>query len=334
MSTSTAQETLEEDDLRRLLEIGLSLVAELDVDVVLREILTAAQDLTRAQYAAVGVLDPSKRELERFVYSGIDDETRAAIGPLPRGMGLLGELIRNPEPLRLRDISEHPRSYGFPAGHPPMASFVGVPVTIRGEVYGNLYLTEKEGGAEFSERDEALLVVLAQWAAIAVDNAKAYTRAETDRKDLARIVRGLQATSSLSQELSGETETARVYELVAKRGRAVVDARSSALVIVDGDEICVTASAGEDASLLRGISFPAEDSPVLDALRTGVPLRTNAVSQRWLAENCLEARAILIAPLRRGTSREGALLVIDPVEGAEFTIDDELLLGSFATAAA
>jgi GAF domain-containing protein len=136
-----ADNPLDDADLRRVLDVGLALVAELDVDVVLRHILDAAQDLTRARYAAVGVLDSSKRELERFIYSGIDDETRAAIGPLPRGMGLLGELIRNPTPLRLKDISEHPRSYGFPANHPPMASFVGVPVSVRGEVYGNLYRT-------------------------------------------------------------------------------------------------------------------------------------------------------------------------------------------------
>ncbi len=154
-------------------------------------------------------------------------------------MGILGELIRNPAPLRLKDISEHPRSYGFPANHPPMATFVGVPVTIRGEVYGNLYLTEKEGGGEFDERDEALLTVLAQWAAIAVDNAKSYMAAEAGRSDLARLVRGLQVTASLSQELSGESEPERVYELIAKRGRAVINARSAAVLALEDDEVCV-----------------------------------------------------------------------------------------------
>jgi len=333
-TTKIAREALDEADLRRVLDVGLTLVAELDVDVVLRQILEAAQDLTRAQYAAVGVLDSSGRELERFIHAGIDDETRAAIGPLPRGLGLLGELIRHPAPLRLRDISKHPRSYGFPANHPPMASFVGVPVTIRGEVYGNLYLTEKEGGGEFDERDEALLIVLSQWAAIAVDNAKAYMAAEGDRSDLARLVRGLQVTSSLSQELSGETEPGRVYELIAKRGRAVVDARSAAVLTLEEDAVCVAASAGEGATLLSGMRIPAEGSPVLDALRTGVALRTSAVSQRWLTESGVDAKAILIVPLRRGSAHEGALLALDPVDGGEFTVDDELLLTSFATAAA
>ena len=333
-TSKIAEKALHEADLRRVLDVGLALVSELDVDVVLRHILDAAQELTGAQYAAIGVLDSSKRELERFVYAGIDDETRAEIGPLPRGRGLLGELIRHPAPLRLRDISEHPRSYGFPANHPPMATFVGVPVTIRGEAYGNLYLTEKEGGGEFNERDEALVMVLAQWAAIAVDNAKSYTDAEAGRKDLARLARGLQVMSSLSQELSGETEPERVYELIAKRGRAVIDARSAAVLTLEDDEVSVTASAGEGATLLSGVRIPAEGSPVLDALRTGVPLRTSAVSQRWLAENGVDTQAILIVPLSRGTSNEGALLALDPVDGGEFTADDELLLASFASAAA
>jgi signal transduction histidine kinase len=216
-----------------------------------------------------------------------------------------------------------------------MATFVGVPVTIRGEVYGNLYLTEKSGGGEFDERDEALVKVLAQWAAIAVDNAKSYMAAEADRSDLARLVRGLQVTSSLSQELSGEVEPERVYELIAKRGRAVVDARSAAvLTLEEGDNIRVSASAGEGATLLSGMRVPAEDSPVIDALRTGTALRTSALSQRWLTENGIDAHAVLVVPLRRGASHEGAFLVLDPVDGGEFTADDELLLTSFASAAA
>ena len=333
-TTNTAGKALDEADLRRVLDVGLALVSELDVEVLLRHILEAARDLTTARYAAVGVLDSDARELERFVYTGIDEETRASIGPLPRGMGLLGELIRNPAPLRLRDISEHPRSYGFPANHPPMATFVGVPVTIRGEVYGNLYLTEKEGGGEFDERDEALLTVLAQWAAIAVDNAKSFMAAEAGRSDLARLVRGLQVTASLSQELSGETDPEHVYELIAKRGRAVINARSAAVLALEDEEVCVSASAGEGAKLLNGMRVPANDSPVVDALRTGVALRTGAVSQRWLSEAGIDARAILIVPLRRGTSQEGAFLALDPVDGGEFSADDELLLTSFATAAA
>ena len=125
---------LERDQLRRLLEVGRGLVAELDLEGVLDQVLDAARELTGARYAALGVLDQRKRELERFVYIGIDEQTRRRIGPLPRGHGLLGELIRRPRPLRLAKISDHPRSYGFPTEHPEMTTFTGTPVMIRREV--------------------------------------------------------------------------------------------------------------------------------------------------------------------------------------------------------
>jgi signal transduction histidine kinase len=157
--------------LERLLEVGRGLVSHRDSEIVLREVVEAARDLTAARYAALGVLDETGTELGRFLTSGIDEETRERIGPLPHGHGILGELIRDPRPLRLDSIGAHPRSYGFPEGHPRMSTFLGVPVKIRGEVFGNLYLTEKAGGVPFDGEDEQVLVVLAEWAAIAIDNA-------------------------------------------------------------------------------------------------------------------------------------------------------------------
>src|SRR6185503_12767173 len=143
-----------DDRFRRLVEVGSSLLSELDLEVVLLSVVEAARELTGAEYAALGVLDQDRRELERFISLGIDEEARRDIGPLPRGRGVLGELIRHPQPLRLSDVEAHPHAYGFPPGHPPMHSFLGVPITIRGEAYGNLYMTEKAGGAEFDEADE------------------------------------------------------------------------------------------------------------------------------------------------------------------------------------
>jgi GAF domain-containing protein len=140
---------LSDGDHAKLLEVGRTLVADLDVEVVLRRVLETARELTGARYAALGILDERWEEVERFVFLGIDDETRRLIGPFPKGRGVLGELIRDPRPLRLPDVTQHPRSYGFPPGHPPMTTFLGVPVVIRGEAYGNLYLTDKAGGAEF-----------------------------------------------------------------------------------------------------------------------------------------------------------------------------------------
>ena len=143
------------------------------MDAVLDRLLKVAQELTGARYAALGVLDADRRELERFLTRGIDETTRRAIGHLPRGRGILGLLIEDPTPLRLRSIGDHPRSYGFPAGHPEMSGFLGVPVLIRGESWGNLYLTDKVGG-EFYEGDEEAAAILAGWAALAIENARLY----------------------------------------------------------------------------------------------------------------------------------------------------------------
>jgi signal transduction histidine kinase len=163
---------LDQHRLRRLIAVGRSLVSRLDLDDVLDLVLDAARELTGARYAALGILDKPKRGLERFVTLGVDPETRTAIGDPPRGLGVLGELIRDAKPLRLSDVSAHPISHGFPPGHPPMRTFLGVPILIRGEPWGNLYLTEKEGGADFEEDDETAVVVLADWAAIAIENAR------------------------------------------------------------------------------------------------------------------------------------------------------------------
>ena len=132
---------LDEHRLRQLIEAGRGLVAELDPELVLSRLLEVACEMTGARYAALGVLDSERRELERFITRGIDEEGQRAIGALPRGRGVLGLLIEDPKPLRLTDVGEHPRSYGFPAGHPPMRSFLGVPIMIQGEAWGNLYLT-------------------------------------------------------------------------------------------------------------------------------------------------------------------------------------------------
>ena len=147
---ASTKPNLTERELRRLIDVGRALVTDLDVESVLEQVLETVRELTEARYAALGILDESKQELERFLYVGIDEDTRRVIGPLPRGHGVLGELIRRPEPLRLADVTRHPHSYGFPPGHPPMTSFLGVPIAIRGEAFGNLYLTDKAGGEQFT----------------------------------------------------------------------------------------------------------------------------------------------------------------------------------------
>src|SRR5215207_10781042 len=172
---------MEETRLRRLLDVGRSLIAELDPDVLLDRLLEVAREMTGARYAAIGVLDERRELLEQFLTKGIDEETHRAIGDLPHGRGVLGVLIREPRPLRLADVGAHPESYGFPLAHPPMHTFLGVPILVHGEAWGNLYLTEKEGGEEFTEDDERSIVVLADWAAIAIENARLYQHAEERR---------------------------------------------------------------------------------------------------------------------------------------------------------
>ncbi len=221
---------LDEPRLRELIDVGRSLVAELDPEIVFRQLLEVACELTGARYAALGVLDEDRHELERFITHGIDEAGRRAIGNLPRGRGVLGLLIEQPRPLRLGDVGDHPRSYGFPPGHPPMSNFLGVPVMIRGHAWGNLYLTEKDGG-EFDEADEQSAVILAEWAAIAVENARLYSSVERRNEEMGRAVHRLEATTEIARAVGGETDLGRILEIVVKRGRALVEARTLLILL-------------------------------------------------------------------------------------------------------
>ena len=173
-------------------------------------------------------------------------------------------------------MSDHPRSYGFPAHHPPMHTFLGVPVLIRGEPWGNLYLTEKEGGP-FDERDEAATVILADWAALAVDNARLYEDAARRRAEAERAVRRLEATSAIARAVGSETDLDRVLELIVKRGRALLDARAVVLLLVEGDQLQLAAGAGQVSSTAIGGSFPLAGSAAGEVLFSGRPARIDDV---------------------------------------------------------
>ena len=165
------------DRLRALIETGIAINSELSLDGVLERIVEAAARVTDARYAALGVIDRAGTGLERFVTHGMTDEAEREIGEPPHGRGILGVLIRDARNLRLHDLSEHPRSVGFPPGHPPMHTFLGVPILLRGVAYGNLYLTEKDGGGDFTDEDEEMVSLLAAQAAVAVENARLYESA-------------------------------------------------------------------------------------------------------------------------------------------------------------
>ena len=338
MATSDASTRLGEERLLRLLQVGRRLVAELEVEALLHHVLDTARELTGARYAALGILDEGKQELERFLFIGIDEETRRQIGPLPRGHGVLGELIRRPEPLRLPDVAQHSRSYGFPPGHPPMTTFLGVPVMIRGEAFGNLYLTDKAGGVEFDERDKESVLVLAEWAAIAIDNARLYDGVRRRREELERAVRGLEATAAIARAVGFETELERVLELVVKRGRAIVDATSLLVLLDEEDRLRVLACAGQVRDDVVGAALPLEGTLAGSVLETGSSARLTELSGRLdvgLDAIAADARSALVVPLGfRGRGR-GVLVAIDRADGGPaFDADDEHLLTSFAASAA
>ncbi len=325
--------SLDRVQLERLLEVGRNLVSELELEPVLENVLDAARDLTGARYAALGILDRHKRGLERFKHVGLDEQTVRQIGPQPQGRGVLGELIRDPRPLRLRAVSEHPRSYGFPAGHPEMTSFLGVPVIVRGQAWGNLYLADKLDALEFSDEDERLVVLLAQWAAVAVDNARLYETAERRRGELERAVRGLQATVSLAREIGGETELERVLELVVKRGRALVEARLFLVLLPGPGGLVVADAAGEVPAELLGKAAEL-DEPLLEAGQRSGGARPGPAIRDLLRGLGVEASAALLSPLVHRGRAVGALAALDRLDGERFSADDELLLSSFSTSAA
>ena len=205
--------------VRAALDLARDVLAELDLELVLARLVTSARELSSAKYAALGVLDESRQELSRFITSGVDDESRREIGAPPRGAGVLGELIRNPGPLRLGNLSEHSSAAGFPPGHPPMTSFLGVPIMVGDQPVGNLYLTDKADGAEFTEQDEMALTILAEFAGVAIDHAQRYGGLDADRADLQRSVDALNAAMQISSTVHGTNIDATV-ELVAVGSQA------------------------------------------------------------------------------------------------------------------
>jgi signal transduction histidine kinase len=329
---------LDEHRLARLIDVGRSLLSELDLEVLLDRVLETAADLTGAGYAAVGVLDDDRRELARFLTRGIDEAGHRAIGDLPRGRGLLGVLIDDPRPLRLGDVGEHPRSYGFPPGHPPMRTFLGVPIVIRGEAWGNLYLTEKAGGEPFTPEDEDAAIVLADWAAIAIENARLYRSVAGRRDELEYAVRGLEATTAIALAVGAETELERVLELVVKRARALVEAHDVLILLRDGDELVIAAGAGY-VTIGERARFPLAGSTAGEVLAEGRSRRI-ADAARELRVSPAQlgvegATTALLVPLVYRSTSLGVLAAFDRLDGdGAFTPEDEQLLEAFAVQAA
>ncbi|MBS1886404.1 MAG: GAF domain-containing sensor histidine kinase [Actinobacteria bacterium] len=321
---------------RRLVEVGSSLLSELDLEVVLRSVVEAARDLTGARYAALGVLDEERRELERFIYLGIDDEMRREIGPLPRGRGVLGELIRDPHPLRLADVETHAHAYGFPPGHPSMHTFLGVPIAIRGEAYGNLYMTEKAGGAEFDEADEEAATTLATWAAIAIENARLYTALRAREAETERALRRAETSADIARTVGGETDVDRVLDLIVKRARALVEARTLLVLLRRRDRLAVVARAGRVGPEVDELTIPTDDAIFQAAMQERVAkhLERGSPSSEARLRERLGAETALVVPLLFRGRAVGALVALDREAGGDFDAEDLRLLQAFAATAA
>jgi signal transduction histidine kinase len=303
------------DHMQELLSAVLAVASGLELDSTLQRIVQAAVDLVGARYGALGVLG-TRDDLSEFVYVGVDEETRATMGHLPEGKGLLGLLIKDPTPLRLRDLAQHDMSVGFPPNHPPMHSFLGVPVRVRDEVFGNLYMTEKIDAAEFTSDDEAVLQALAAAAGIAIENARLFERSRMRE-------RWLEAIGEVNSELLGGASGEYALRLITQRTVELAAADAALVVLGDGEDtpLSVAASAG-----LRIDDFDAADYAVDEVIRSGVPLLVDDLGTAF--------GSALAVPLRSGQAVTGALVVLRRGDETRFLPDQVPVLASFADQAA
>jgi signal transduction histidine kinase len=301
------------DRMHGLLEAIVSIGGDLDLETVLRSIVEAAATLVDARYGALGVIGDRDR-LSRFITHGVTQEEIDALAHWPHGLGILGLLIKDPRPIRLADLTRHPESYGFPPNHPPMRRFLGVPIRVRDEVFGNLYLTEKAGGEEFDDDDENVVSALATAAGVAIENARLYQEAR-------RRERWLQASAEVSTALLSGTDPGEVLDLVVRRAREICDADRATVALVRGtpEEFLVQAADGRDAQ-----DVPLDDALAGEVFRGGTSLRAS------------EARTgpALMVPLGLGTSARGVLSVANASGGPAFGESAQRLLEAFAAQAA
>jgi signal transduction histidine kinase len=310
-----------QERLRALLDAVVVIGADLDLTSTLDRIITSACELVGARYGALGVVGPDGKRLSRFITHGVTADEIAAIGPLPEGHGLLGLLIDHPEPLRLRDLSEHPRSYGFPANHPPMKSFLGLPVRTRDHVFGNLYLTEKADGADFTEDDERVLTALAAAAGVVIDNARLY--ADTERRR-----RWHEVTAEITQLMLGDYDPNDALRLIARRAREVSGSMVGAVLLTLDDVLVIEAVDGPpEFQPYVGRHLPA-DLPVLGDIMRGdqqvvIENAAQLVKEHGALTELPEFEALgrtIIAPLPPGSLSTGGLLIVAASQSATLSV--------------
>ncbi|MEV4173274.1 GAF domain-containing protein [Nonomuraea sp. NPDC049709] len=316
------------DRVHALLEAVVSVGSDLDLETVLRRIVETATKLVDASYGALGVVG-QEQTLVQFIPVGLTDEEIAKIEHWPHGLGLLGLLIKDARPLRLGRISDHPESYGFPPGHPPMGTFLGVPIRVRDEVFGNLYLTEKRGGGDFDEEDEAIVIALATAAGVAVENARLYE--ETRRRET-----WLEASSEVTTSLLSGADTSQVLSIVATRARQMTDADLVQILLPDdgGDHLRVECAQGELVQEVSDLMFELTSTAAGGVFNEG-----RAVSAGNLLDEDSPLRPLglgpeLLMPLGAGRSVRGVLALAKRSGRLPFSGADLRMLEAFAGQAA
>ena len=323
---STAAQRLE-----RLLGANRAIVGELSLPMVLRRIVEAARDLVGARYAALGVIGDDGL-LQEFVHLGMDSATVDTIGDLPKGLGLLGALIKDPLPIRLPVISEDARSSGFPTGHPPMESFLGVPIRSRNAVYGNLYLTGRTGG-EFTAEDEDLVLALAATAGIAIENARLF-------EESARRGEWLQASAEISGVLLSPGGNRDPLQLIVNRIKELADADVATLVVPVDDRglLRVAVATGDGEAELRGMQYPLHDTLVALAMDTGRGVRVGALEQQQgytvHLSQVVDVGPVMAVPLVGDAGPHGAIMLGRRSGRRNFTTADQDMAEAFANHAA
>jgi signal transduction histidine kinase len=321
------------DRVHSLLEAVLSVGRELDLEQALYSIVQAAAVLVDAQYAALGVIGPDGKRLSAFLTVGVTEDQIAQIGNYPEGHGILGELIRRPEPLRLTKLSEHAASYGFPAHHPPMNTFLGVPIRVRDQIFGNLYLTEKQGGAQFDEEDESVLSTLAVAAGVAIDNARLYEESRLRE-------RWLTANAEVTHSLMLGSERAEALGLIAERAREITDAALAvvAMPMEDTDSLTVELAIGQGAEEHRGLVLPVSGSLIGRAFSTASPVTSSDVHHDERASDTAPPfdglGAAVAVPIGTAESVRGVVLLVREAGRPVFTRKETEPLQAFASQAA
>jgi signal transduction histidine kinase len=314
--------------LRALLDAVVGISTDLDLRSTLQRIIEAACSLAGARYGALGILGDDQL-LSDFITHGIDPETHAAIGDLPRGRGVLGLLITDPHPVRMPDITQHPSSFGFPANHPPMHSFLGMPVRTRDQIFGNLYLAEKHGGGQFTDDDEEIVIALAAAAGVAIDNARLFAVAQ-------RRERWLAAAAEITSVLLGTVRRTEALQLIARRAREVSNSTLVLVLLYDEEAsrytIEVADGRDERSDQLIGAVIPAEGAEVRAFAKERYRLVENLRSTADWPEQIPDGPA-LAAPLAGSGTLQGVLIVVQDDQVVPDR-EDAGLLASFAGQAA